>query len=251
MVTPAHSPLRVIIPTYNEARNIRSIVMRVRGAIPNADVLIVDDDSPDGTGRIAQGLADADPHIEVMHRREKNGLGRAYVDAYRETVKLPYRWVAQMDADGSHRAEDLIHLFERAQADDQPDIVIGSRYVPHAAFQGWPLSRQMLSRLGNMYIRAAARTHIHDVTAGFRVYRLEYLASLDFSRIDAQGYYFQTDMTLAGLARHARIVEVPITFVQRQAGESKLSRSIFLESLAKTTRLGVQRWLHPGSRMSS
>ncbi|WP_182048944.1 polyprenol monophosphomannose synthase [Changpingibacter yushuensis] len=231
----------ITIPTYNERESIEPIVKRARAAVPEADILIVDDNSPDGTGEIADQLAAADEHVKVLHRAGKEGLGRAYIDAFRWAMGQDYTHVVEMDADGSHRPEQLPLLLERAAMSDYPDLVIGSRYVRGGELEGWPKSREVLSRAGNLYIKLWLGLPAADVTAGFRVYAVSMLERLDLDSVEAKGYFFQTDMTDHVHRMHGHIVEMPISFAQREAGESKLSKSVFTESLARTTKIGAQR----------
>lgn len=213
----------------------------MRIATPEADILVVDDDSPDGTGELAERLAGEDPKIHVLHREGKEGLGRAYVAAFGWALERDYTHVVQMDADGSHRPEQLGLLLERAAMSDHPDLVIGSRYVRGGELEGWPKSREALSRAGNYYIKAWLGVPVSDITAGFRVYRTGFLRRMDLSSVESSGYFFQTDMTDRVHRLGGSIVEMPISFAQREAGESKLSASIFSESLTRTTKMGLKR----------
>ena len=231
----------VIIPTYNEIDTLAPIVERTRAAVPEAEILVADDNSPDGTGALADSLAEADPAIHVMHRTGKEGLGRAYIAAFGWAMERDYTHVVQMDADGSHRPEHLPLLFERAAMSDAPDLIIGSRYVPGGEMVGWPRSRELLSRAGNLYIRFWLGLPVSDVTAGFRVYRVDFLRTMDLNAVEATGYFFQTDMTDHVHALGGTIVEMPISFEERSAGESKLSGNIFVESLVRTTKMGLAR----------
>lgn len=231
----------VVIPTYNEVQALEPIVSRVRTSVPDADILVVDDDSPDGTGDLADRIAAADDAVHVLHRAGKEGLGKAYLAAFDWAMGRDYTHVVQMDADGSHRPEQLPLLLERAAMSDQPDLVIGSRYVRGGELEGWPKSREILSRAGNFYIKAWLGLPASDVTAGFRVYRVAFLRRLDLSSVESAGYFFQTDMTDKVHQLGGSIVEMPISFAQREAGESKLSAGIFTESLKRTTSMGVKR----------
>ncbi|MFT0847149.1 polyprenol monophosphomannose synthase [Actinomycetaceae bacterium L2_0104] len=231
----------IAIPTYNEAESLPSIVARARAAVPEADILVVDDNSPDGTGKLADDLALEDSHIHVLHRAGKEGLGRAYIAAFRWAMDRDYSHVVEMDADGSHRPEQLPLLLERAAMSDYPDLVIGSRYVRGGAMEGWPKSREMLSRAGNLYIKAWLGIPVNDVTAGFRVYRIAMLQRMELEGVESKGYFFQTDMTDRVNLLDGHIVEMPINFAQREAGESKLSGSIFTESFLKATSMGAKR----------
>lgn len=231
----------VIIPTYNEIESLAPIVDRVRISVPSADVLVVDDNSPDGTGALADRISSADAAVHVLHRAGKEGLGKAYIAAFSWAMERDYTHVVQMDADGSHRPEQLPLLLERASMSDAPDLVIGSRYVRGSELEGWPKSRELLSRAGNFYIRAWLGIPASDATAGYRVYRTGFLRRLDFETVESAGYFFQTDMTDHVYQLGGLIVEMPINFAQREAGESKLSANIFTESLARTTKMGVAR----------
>lgn len=231
----------VIIPTYNEIDTLTPIVERTRAAVPEAEILVADDNSPDGTGALADSLAAADRAIHVLHRAGKEGLGRAYIAAFGWAMERDYTHVVQMDADGSHRPEHLPLLLERAAMSDAPDLIIGSRYVPGGEMVGWPKSRELLSRAGNLYIRFWLGLPASDVTAGFRVYRLDFLRSMNLGSVEATGYFFQTDMTDHVHALGGTIVEMPISFEERSAGESKLSGNIFVESLIRTTKMGLAR----------
>lgn len=234
----------VIIPTYNERENLTPIVARTRTAVPEADILVVDDNSPDLTGDLADSLADDDDHLHVLHRHGKEGLGRAYIAAFEWALARDYTHVVEMDADGSHRPEQLPLMLERAAMSDHPDLVIGSRYVRGGQLEGWPKSRELLSRAGNAYIKLCLGLPAADVTAGYRIYRTDTLRRLDLGSVESHGYFFQTDMTDQVFRVGGHIVEMPITFAQRHAGESKLSGSVFTESFVRATQLGVSRRKH-------
>ncbi|MCL3778191.1 MULTISPECIES: polyprenol monophosphomannose synthase [unclassified Actinomyces] len=231
----------VVIPTYNEIESLPGALERVRAAAPQAHVLVVDDSSPDGTGAFADARAAEDDHVHVLHRQEKNGLGPAYLAGFAWALDAGYELVVEMDADGSHRAEDLALLLQRAQMSDAPDLVIGSRWVSGGATEGWDARRVALSRAGNLYINAMLGTRVKDATAGFRVYTASVLRRLDLSRVEALGYGFQVNMTLLVEEAGGRVVEMPITFVEREAGRSKLSGGIFTEELALVTKWGLRR----------
>lgn len=230
----------VIIPTYNELESLPSIVQRVRTATPECDILIVDDNSPDGTGDLADSYAQEDSYIHVLHREGKEGLGRAYLHAFSWAMEDgSYTHLVQMDADGSHRPEELPLLLERAAMSDAPDLVIGSRYVRGGETVGWSRARELLSRGGNAYIRLWLGLPVSDATAGFRVYKVDFLRTLDLDNVESAGYFFQTDMTFHVHNAGGHIVEMPISFAEREAGTSKLSGNIFTESLKRTTRMGL------------
>lgn len=229
----------VVIPTYNEIESLPGALDRVRAAVPAAHVLVVDDSSPDGTGDLADQRAAADDHVHVLHRSQKNGLGPAYLAGFAWALAQGFELVVEMDADGSHRAEDLALLVERADMADRPDLVIGSRWVSGGATPGWDAKRVALSRAGNLYIGAMLGTRVKDATAGFRVYRADLLRRMDLGAVEATGYGFQVNMTKLVEEAGGRIVEMPITFVEREAGVSKLSGGIFTEELALVTRWGL------------
>lgn len=229
----------VIVPTYNERDTLPKAVTRTRASVPEADVLVVDDASPDGTGTVADALAADDPHVHVLHRTAKEGLGRAYVAGFGWALERGYDHVVEMDADGSHRPEELRRLLDRAQADDAPDLVLGSRWVPGGEVVNWPAHRELLSRGGNLWVRLALGLGARDATGGFRVYRADALRLLPLQDIESQGYCFQVDMTWRLQRAGGHIVEVPISFVERAEGSSKMSRAIVLEALWRTTAWGV------------
>lgn len=228
----------VCIPTYNEALNIEGIVGRLRAAVPRAEVLVVDDNSPDGTGEIADRLAVADGNVHVLHRTGKEGLAAAYVAAFRWGLERGYDVLVEMDADGSHRPEELPRLLE---ALERADMVKGSRWVPGGSVVNWPKSREYLSRAGNLYTRVMLGVPVKDITGGYNVFRAQTLRDIGLDNIAAAGYFFQTDMTINTIETGHRVVEVPITFEERQYGESKLDGTIFVESLARTTAMGLRR----------
>ena len=231
----------VVIPTYNEIESLPGALDRVRAAVPEANVLVVDDSSPDGTGALADSRAGEDEHIHVLHRKEKNGLGPAYLAGFSWALASGYELIVEMDADGSHRAEDLALLVQRAQMADEPDLVIGSRWVSGGATEGWDAKRVLLSRAGNLYINAMLGMRVRDATAGFRVYRASILRRLDLGAVEALGYGFQVNMTKLVADIGGRIVEMPITFLEREAGESKLSGGIFGEELSLVTKWGLRK----------
>lgn len=231
----------VVIPTYNEIETLPTALDQVRRHAPGAHVLVVDDGSPDGTGDYADSRAAADDRIHVLHRTEKNGLGPAYLAGFSWALAGGYELIVEMDADGSHRAEDLALLIQRAEMADEPDLVIGSRWVSGGATEGWDAKRVVLSRAGNLYINAMLGMRVKDATAGFRVYRASILRRMDLGRVEALGYGFQVNMTMLVDEIGGRIVEMPIVFKEREAGQSKLSGGIFTEELNLVTRWGVRK----------
>ncbi|UYM05077.1 FxsA family protein [Solicola gregarius] len=223
----------VIVPTYNEADNLGEIVRRVRSAEPAADILVVDDDSPDGTGKLADAMAVDDPAVQVLHRVGKQGLGAAYLAGFGWGLERGYPFLVEMDADGSHPPERLPTML--ATARDGAGLVIGSRWVRGGAVRNWPLHRLLLSRGANTYARFALGIPVRDATAGYRVFRRETLLAIDLDSVSSRGYCFQIDLTLRTDDAGVTTREVPITFVERERGESKMSGSIVVEALVRVT----------------
>ena len=231
----------VIIPTYNERENLESIAARVRSAVPEADLLVVDDNSPDGTGELADKLAAGDGHIHVLHRPGKGGLGAAYIAGFGWALDQGYNAMVEIDADGSHQPEDLPRLLT---ALEDADAVIGSRWIQGGTVRNWPKSREALSRGANTYARLMLRVPIHDTTAGFRAYRAETLRAIGLDSVRSQGYCFQIDLTLRAINAGLTVTEVPITFVDRTHGASKMSRGVMFEAFWRVAQWGVARRLH-------
>ncbi|MEE6272256.1 polyprenol monophosphomannose synthase [Georgenia wangjunii] len=229
----------VIIPTYNERETLPRALAGTRSAVPAADILVADDNSPDGTGTLADEAAASDDQIHVMHRAGKEGLGRAYVAGFAWALERGYELVVEMDADGSHRPEQLPALLARAAQADAPDLVLGSRWVPGGEVVNWPRHREVLSRGGNVYVRLMLGLPVRDATGGFRVFRAGTLRRLPLGEIESQGYCFQVDMTWRVHRLGGRIVEVPISFVERAEGTSKMSQKIVAEALLRTTQWGL------------
>jgi dolichol-phosphate mannosyltransferase len=232
----ANGRVAVIVPTYNERANIEATAGRVRAAVPDADLLVVDDNSPDGTGDLADKLADEDPHINVLHRDRKAGLGAAYIAGFRWALDQGYGVMVEMDADGSHRPEELPRLLS---ALDGADLVLGSRYVPGGTVLNWPKSREWLSRGGNTYARLMLGISIRDATGGYRAYRASTLRLIDLDHVESQGYCFQVDLVLRAIRAGLKVTEVPITFVERVHGTSKMSRAVVAEALWRVTVWGL------------
>jgi dolichol-phosphate mannosyltransferase len=226
----------VIIPTYNEAENIKPIVSRVRAAVPEADVLVADDNSPDGTGKFADELAAQDDQMHVLHRKGKEGLGAAYLAGFRWGIEHGYGVLVEMDADGSHQPEELPRLLTALKG---ADLVLGSRYVPGGRVVNWPKSRKFISRGGSTYSRLLLGLPIRDITGGFRAFRAQALEGIGLSEVASQGYCFQVDLARRAVAAGCHVVEVPITFVDRELGDSKMSRDILVEALWRVTAWGV------------
>ena len=231
-------PVLVVIPTYNERENLGPILDRLLKVLPDVHVLIVDDGSPDGTGELADKRAAEHEHVHVMHRTEKSGLGAAYIAGFRWGLAREYETIVEMDADGSHAPEDLPRLLD---AVGDADLSIGSRYVPGGSVVNWPVRRQVLSRGANVYTQVALGMRIRDITAGFRAYRRHVLEKLALDEVASHGYCFQIDLTLRTADAGFEIVEVPITFTEREIGESKMSGSIIREAFMRVASWGVQR----------
>jgi len=234
------SRIVIVMPTYNERQNLESIAGRVRAALPEADLLVVDDNSPDGTGDLADKLAETDPHVQVMHRTEKAGLGKAYIAGFGWALEHGYDVIVEMDADGSHQPE---HLPGLVAALNGADLSIGSRWVPGGKVVNWPKTREALSRGANIYTRIMLGLGVRDATAGFRAYRAATLRTISLDQVESTGYCFQIDLTLRVADAGLRIVEVPITFVEREHGASKMSNSIIMEAFWRVAQWGVQRRL--------
>jgi dolichol-phosphate mannosyltransferase len=222
----------VIIPTYNERDNVEWIVSRVRESVADASVLIVDDNSPDGTGALADALAASDQAVHVLHRAGKEGLGAAYRDGMRWGLGHGFDVLVEMDADGSHQPEQLPRLLERLAV---ADVVVGSRWVPGGGVVNWPIERKILSRGGSGYARFALGVPVRDVTGGYRAFTADALRRIDLDAVLSQGYCFQIDMIWHAAVAGLKIAEVPITFVERERGVSKMSGAIVAEAMLRVT----------------
>jgi dolichol-phosphate mannosyltransferase len=231
------SRVLVVVPTYDEAENLEPILDRLHAAVPDAHALVVDDGSPDGTGELAEKLAARDERVHVLRRTEKAGLGPAYVAGFRWGRERGYDVLVEMDADGSHHPEQLPALLAALAG---ADLALGSRYVPGGTVEDWPRRRLLLSRLGNVYTRHALRLPLADATGGFRAVRGELVDRLPFDEVASQGYCFQVDWAWRAWRAGARVVEVPITFSEREFGRSKMTSSIVVEALARVTGWGLQ-----------
>ncbi|WP_342025334.1 polyprenol monophosphomannose synthase [Arthrobacter citreus] len=230
-----------IIPTYNEIESLPKTLQRLRAAVPDSDVLIADDNSPDGTGAYADEIAAVDPQVHVLHRKGKEGLGAAYIAGFRWGLERDYDVLVEMDADGSHKPEQLPLLLEAAEAG--ADLVIGSRWVSGGSVVNWPLHRKILSRGGSMYSRLMLGIGVRDITAGYRAFQRSTLEKLDLNSVESVGYGFQVDMTFRVARLGLTIKEVPITFVEREFGASKMSGNIVFEAMANVTKWGLgARW---------
>jgi dolichol-phosphate mannosyltransferase len=230
----------VIVPTYNERESLPVIVSGIRLAEPEIHILIADDNSPDGTGEVADGLSSSDKAVHVLHRLAKAGLGAAYLDAFGWAKSNGYDVVVEMDADGSHRPQDLTKILD---ALTNNDVVLGSRWIKDGRVVNWAKSREVLSRGGNLYTRMWLGIPIHDATGGFRAYRMTALDVMKIDQVESQGYCFQVDMAWRAIKANLRVAEVPITFVERELGESKMDGSIVKEALWRVTQWGIEKRL--------
>jgi dolichol-phosphate mannosyltransferase len=241
---PGSSPgqrVLVIIPTYNELENLPLIHRRVMDACPEVHVLVVDDNSPDGTGKLADELAEGDSgRTHVLHRTAKNGLGAAYLEGFAWGLSRDYSILVEMDADGSHAPEQLYRLLEAIDDVRAADLAIGSRYVHGGTVRNWPWRRLALSKTANTYSRLALGVGVHDITAGYRAYRREVLETIELDSVDSKGYCFQIEMTWRTVNGGFVVTEVPITFTEREIGVSKMSGSNIREALVKVTRWGIR-----------
>lgn len=245
-------PVLVVIPTYEERENLGRVVARLNAAVPAADILVVDDASPDGTGELAEEMAAADPRVRVLHREGKSGLGAAYLAGFRHALSGEHQVVVEMDADGSHAPEDLPALLAALDDGEGADLVLGSRYVPGGQVVNWPLHRQWLSRGANLYAKLALGAPVQDITAGYRVYRRQVLEELDLDSVISQGYCFQIDLAWRALRAGFRVREVPITFTEREKGSSKMDASVMGEAFVNVARWGLEHrtsWLRPKARV--
>jgi dolichol-phosphate mannosyltransferase len=228
----------VVLPTYNEAENLAQVVKAILAASERIEILVVDDSSPDGTGELADSLASAEPRVHVLHRAKKEGLGRAYLAGFRWALAHPYRLVLEMDADFSHNPDYLPELLKGAE---QADLVLGSRYVAGGGTRNWGLIRRFISRGGSLYARTILGVDVRDLTGGFKCFRRETLERLDLESVRSEGYSFQIELTYRALNLGLRVLEVPIVFVDRRVGKSKMSRHIFAEAATMVVRLRLGR----------
>jgi len=228
----------IIIPTYQESENIISILERVQAANPEANVLVVDDSSPDGTGQIVERLMKSNPKIRLLTNSVKGGLGKAYVKGFKWGLSKDFDIFVEMDADGSHAPEQLPSILKNL---DECDVSLGSRWVPGGRIENWPISRQILSKGGNLYTRLMLGFKVKDATGGYRAYKREVLETIDLDSIESQGYCFQVDMVRRSLAFGFKVCETPIVFTEREAGNSKMSRQIVIEAFTRIGFWGLKR----------
>lgn len=226
----------VIVPTYNERDSLPVVVGRIRSAVPSAHVLVADDGSPDGTGQVADAIAGDDDQVQVMHRHSKEGLGAAYIAGFTWGLQNGYDVLVEMDADGSHQPEQLPRLLSALR---DADLVLGSRWVQGGGTRNWSKAREALSRGGNLYARTMLGVPLYDATGGYRAFRADTLRGIDLHTVASQGYCFQVDLAWRAVQRGFIVTEVPITFVEREVGTSKMSRAIVAEALWRVTLWGV------------
>lgn len=240
------SRMLLLVPTYNESASIELLISRIKnirrevGELIDGevDMLLIDDNSPDGTAKIVRGLGEG--WIEILHRSEKGGLGPAYLAGFRHGIAKNYDFIVEMDADLSHQPEELLEM-TKPIAEGRSDLAIGTRWMPGGKIVNWPISRQLISRAGTTYARIVLGIKLRDITSGYRVFRSKVLKSIDLENVESKGYGFQIEMALETLRHGFRIEEVPITFVERVDGVSKMNRAIVLEALWKVTIWGLQR----------
>jgi dolichol-phosphate mannosyltransferase len=225
----------IVTPTYNEKENLPRFVEEVRQAAPNAHILVVDDSSPDGTGAVADAIASKDPHVRVMHRAGKLGLGTAYTQAFAQGLEEGYDRFFEMDADLSHDVKFLPEFFRAL--DDGADVVIGSRNIAGGGVEGWGLGRHFISKGGSIYSRTILGLGVKDLTSGYKAFSRRALQAIDLPSVRSNGYSFQIEMTYRAILKGMRVTEVPIVFVDRRAGKSKMSRKIFLEAIGVVWKL--------------
>jgi len=227
----------VVMPTYNEATTIAATIADVFTHCPEVELVVVDDNSPDDTANIVRNLMLKDSRIQLIGRASKQGLGPAYLAGFHFAFAANYELIVEMDADGSHQAADLVKMLEAAE---QADLVIGSRWIKGGEVVNWPRFRQWISKTGNRYARFMLQTSIFDMTSGFRVFRADFLSQLDLSKVASTGYSFQVELAYLA-AKQGRVIEVPITFIERTGGESKMTLKIVIEALLRVTGWGIAR----------
>jgi dolichol-phosphate mannosyltransferase len=233
----------VVIPTYNEAGNIKSLIDQLFAMIPECEIMVVDDGSPDGTGLICSAISKENKKLHLIERHSKSGMGSAYRMAFIWALEQNFDEVIEMDADGSHQVSDLLRMLDTKTMNPEVDLVIGSRWIRGGKTVNWSRSRELLSRIANRYVRIMLGMGIHDATAGFRIYSSRILRKIDLGHIRSEGYSFQIEMTRAAYKAGAVIVEIPITFKERENGVSKMSKKIVREAIFLVTAWGVKRVL--------
>lgn len=236
----------VVIPTYNEAENIPTLLEQLFNQIYGCEVLVVDDGSPDSTAAICRGLRSEYPNLHLLERKHKSGIGSAYRAGFSWGLERGYDEFVEMDADGSHQVEDLLRMIDAKAENPNADLVIGSRWIKGGATQNWSRNRELLSRVANYYVRFMLGMGVNDSTSGFRIYSRDLLTQIDFNRIRSEGYSFQIEMTRLAHKTGRQIIEVPITFKERVNGVSKMSKAIVREAMFLVTAWGIKRFLRLG-----
>ena len=229
----------VVIPTYNEKENARPIAKAVLESLPESEILFVDDNSPDGTGAICDEIAAAEPRVHVLHRERKEGLGRAYLAGFSWALPRGFDRIFEMDADFSHDPKELPNFLKAAES---ADLVLGSRYIGGIRVMNWPLSRLLISTFAGVFVRLVTGLPVMDPTGGFKCFRREVLEAIDFNKITSSGYAFQIEMTHKAWMKGYTVVEIPITFADRLAGRSKMSKNIAVEAFFKVWKLAASHW---------
>ncbi len=235
----------ICLPTYDERENLGPILAAIREAVPDVDVLVIDDASPDGTGLLADEIAARDPRVKVLHRAGKQGLGRAYLAGFAWALQRGYGLVLEMDADFSHDPKYLPALLARAEG---ADLVLGSRYVPGGGTVNWGFGRKIISRCGSLYARSILGVPVRDLTGGFKCFRREVLEAVDLPSVECTGYAFQIELTYRAFRLGFRVAEVPIVFTDRRVGQSKMSRTIVLEAMRKVWSIRFSRFARGAAR---
>ncbi|MCL4538732.1 MAG: polyprenol monophosphomannose synthase [Bacteroidetes bacterium] len=231
----------VVIPTYNEAENIGAVVPKVLDACPESNILVIDDNSPDGTRTIVEGMIQKDRRVRLITRENKGGLGTAYVAGFRYAIENGYDYVVEMDADLSHEPSEIPHFCEALR--NHADVAIGSRYASGVSVLNWPMKRLLLSYGANIYARVVTGVPVNDMTSGFKAFKVEVLKSIDLNSIRSNGYAFQVEMNVRAFRKGYKIVEVPIVFTERRVGTSKMSKKIVFEGVEIVLILGLGRIL--------
>lgn len=233
----------VVIPTYNEAENIPTLLEQLFNQLYGCEVLVVDDGSPDSTAAICRGLRSEYPNLHLLERKHKSGIGSAYRAGFSWGLERGYDEFVEMDADGSHQVEDLLRMIDAKAENPNADLVIGSRWIKGGATQNWSRNRELLSRVANYYVRFMLGMGVNDSTSGFRIYSRDLLTRINFNRIRSEGYSFQIEMTRLAHKTGRQIIEVPITFKERVNGVSKMSKAIVREAMFLVTAWGIKRFL--------